>query len=333
MCHPRVTDLLVQHVKDSEATVVFLNIMRDVIDSFLDPNITPLERVRKIWQSIFIIRIWRQFIKSHKQYTLKDNFLTSNCYACLELNAHSLILCMLHLQKIKRSDLFLPLLFESQPCESMFRQIRSFSPMSSTVTNCTTKAALSIISKTQLQNQIVHETSPFFVYPRLGNDDSTNTVNKFSLPTSNEIIGEIEKCKHNAIITAHKLGLIPNRRQNNYACEVPLYTSSDRSRNRKVNVSYNPFVSPNLQNIKLKNFANNLDKDITSDCPYVGVIADDGELSVYKKTSLCWLWGKDRNKLSSDRLKRVQYKDNSSKKKKKNRTNFAIYTSKNVRKK
>lgn len=208
MCHPRVINLLIQNVKDSQATVVFLNLMRDVIDYFLDQNISSLERIRKMWYPIFIIRIWRQFIKSHKRYTLKDNFLTLNCYTCLELNAHSLVLCMLHLQKINRPDLFLPYLFESQPCECMFRQFRSFSSTYSTVTNCTIKDAISRISKIQLQNEIAHSTSPYFVYPRLGqkeknsNEDSTNTNTR--LPTKNEIINEIEKCKQDAIITAHK---------------------------------------------------------------------------------------------------------------------------------
>lgn len=291
-----------------------------MIDSFLDHNISPLERVRKIWFSIFIIRLWRQFIKSHKQYTLKDNFLTSNCYSCLELNAHSLVLCMLHLQEVNRPDLFLPYLFESQPCESMFRQIRSFTSTYSTVTNCTVKDAISRISKIQLQNEIMHETSPYFSYPRLGrkeqisNDDSPNK--NVSLPTRNEIINEIEKCKQDAIVTADKLGLLANganRHQINVTCKIILYAPTVRNQVRKKKLNYKSFVIQNLQNIQLKNFAVKLNKSITSECPYVEVITDDGEVGVHKKMSLCWLWGRERHKLSSDRLKRVQYKDDDSK--------------------
>lgn len=237
MCHPRVTNLLKYHVSDSEATVVFLNIMRDVIDSYLDQHISPLERIRKMWYPLFIIRIWRKFIKTHKQYNLKDNFLTANCYSCLELNAHSLVLCIFYLQKINRPDLFLPYLFESQPCESMFRQLRSFSSTFSTVTNCSIKEALSRISKIQLQNEIIHGTSEHFVYPRLGQKEQISNDSSMDksivLPTRSEIIDEIEKCKQDAIIISRKLGLIVNRKQTEFTCKVPLYAPSVHSRTRQ----------------------------------------------------------------------------------------------------
>lgn len=149
--------------------------MRDVIDAFMDQSLGPMQRIRKMWYSIFIIRIWRQFIMLQKKYKLKDNFLTSNCYACLEINAHSMIMCMLHLKQTNRSDLFLPHLFESQPCESLFRQLRSFTSTYSTVTNCTIKEAMSRISKIQLQNDIIHGTSSHFVYPRFSKHTPNDT--------------------------------------------------------------------------------------------------------------------------------------------------------------
>lgn len=126
MCNERVTVLLRDNVKNSDGTIQYLQMMRDIISSFMDLNLCPLQRIRKIWYSIFLIRIWRRFIVTNKKYTLKENFMSSNCYACIEINAHELVKCLIHLKKIDKPEYFRPFLFESQPCESMFRQVRSY---------------------------------------------------------------------------------------------------------------------------------------------------------------------------------------------------------------
>lgn len=97
MCHPRVIQLLKVHVKESEGTVFYLQMMNDVIGALMNVDLTPLQRIRKIWYPLFIIRIWRSHIQKH--YSLKDNFLTSYSYFCIEQNAHSLVLILLHLIK------------------------------------------------------------------------------------------------------------------------------------------------------------------------------------------------------------------------------------------
>lgn len=117
ICDSKVTDLLTDHIENSQATVTFLRITRDIIECFIDPNLTPVQRLRKIWYSLFLIRIWREFIVSSKHFTLKNNFLSVNCYACIELNAH------IYLTRIDKPHLFKPHLFQSQACENMFRHI------------------------------------------------------------------------------------------------------------------------------------------------------------------------------------------------------------------
>lgn len=167
MYDQKVIDLMRNHVNGSQGTIQFLQIIRDVVSSYMERNLTPLQRVRKIWYSLFLIRIWREFILSRKNTALKDNFISQNCYVCIEINAHSLVKCILYLKKIDKPELFLPYLFESQPCEAIFRQLRSMSPVNSTVTNCTVKEANSRISKIQFQNEIMQTTSSDFIYPRL----------------------------------------------------------------------------------------------------------------------------------------------------------------------
>lgn len=190
--------------------------MRDINDCFTDVNLTPLQRVRKIWYSLFLIRIWRESILSSKTYRLKDNFLSSNCYSCLELNAHELINCLLYLKKVNKPEWFKPYLFSSQPCENIFRQLRSLSTDYSTVTNCTVKEATSRVANIQFQNQIMHTTSNQFVYPRMKN---VSTCEKnIILPSASEIFKEVQFCQSLAIVTATKLGLIKKKQQTSNLC-------------------------------------------------------------------------------------------------------------------
>lgn len=64
MCDQKVIDLLRNSVAGSQGTMMFLEIMRAIIQSYLKADLTPLERVNKIWYAVFMIRIWRQFIVS-----------------------------------------------------------------------------------------------------------------------------------------------------------------------------------------------------------------------------------------------------------------------------
>lgn len=311
MCHPRVIQLLKQHVKGSEATALFLQMTNDIIECFMNQHLTPLQRIRKIWYPLFIFRIWRQFIVKHKEYTLGNNFLTSNCYSCIEINSQSLIWIMASL--MDQPELFLPHLYESQPCEAIFRQFRSFTSTYSTVANCSLKEAESRISKIQQQNDIVHETSSHFVYPRLAklqtkaSDTPNGTV---ELANKIEILNEIEACERDAVATARELGLIGKQKRTTYTCKVPLYNShSSKKKQERKQIKSNAgrnFVMPNLKNIHLKNFEGELKhNDIDETGPFVDIINGD-KRTIVKKTSLCWLLRTECQRLSSDRLQRVQ---------------------------
>lgn len=315
MCSSDVINLLRDNVANSRGTIQYLQIIRDVIDCYMNSNLTPIQRIRKAWYPLFLIRIWRDFILSQKNYSLKNNFLTSNCYSCIELNAQSLILCMSHLREIGKPELFVPLsdLFGSQPCEAIFRQLRSFTTTYSTVTNCTVKEATSRISKIHFQNQITQITSGDFVYPRL--EKKTVELNKTKLPTDDEIRNELQFCSSLAIRTAVELGLIKanNQENTNYPCKVNPYSehllSEKKRKNEKPISTSLVSLSPKfLQNIKLKNYHGKIvGKKITETSPYVEIKCHESSPIIVKKTSLCWLLGSEQQKLSNDRLRRVQH--------------------------
>lgn len=114
----------------SKATALYLDVCRWTTDSFLDKEMLPLDRLLNMWKGVFVIRGWYSSIRRNKLLSTTDNFLTSNAYACIEINAHGLI------NLISRTryspEIFLTPLFSSQPCESLFRQIRSMSTTFST---------------------------------------------------------------------------------------------------------------------------------------------------------------------------------------------------------
>ena len=105
--------------------------------SFLDPNLSPLSRVYRIWFVAFSLRCWRSWIIAHPSYTLEHNFVSSNVYLCVEINAHSLVMILIRLKRENKAHLLLPWLFGSQPAEIYFRLLRSLSPMENTQVNFT----------------------------------------------------------------------------------------------------------------------------------------------------------------------------------------------------
>lgn len=124
ICSETVRNLLEKHVENSEATVMFLDIVYNSIMAFIEPEMMPLERIDKAWYSLFMVRFWKEYISAHPVYRLKDNFMSTYCYACLELNAHSLVSILLHLRQTTQPHLFAPQIYDSQPCENFYRQIR-----------------------------------------------------------------------------------------------------------------------------------------------------------------------------------------------------------------
>lgn len=313
MCDSKVLNLLRAHVEGSEATVIFLQIIRDIIDSHMDSKLSPLQRIRKIWYSLFLVRIWRRFIETSKKYTLSKNSLSANCYSCIELNAHNMVLILLHLKKINKPELFQPHLFSSQPCESIFRQLRSFTTTYSTVVNSTVKETLSRISKIHFQNEIMYATSPHFIYPRLKTNSTDKNTTHFSLPSQDQIFAEIEVSSKAAIATAKKIGLLESNTPNNtiFKCKIVPWRAHGSSK-RKTKPSPEPnicklFRAEDLKNIQLKDWSHKVNADdIDEASQYTVVQCDSNKRVIVKKTSLCWLLNGDYRKMSNDRLQRVR---------------------------
>lgn len=312
MTDKKVTDLLIQNVVESIGTAKFLEIIRKIIDSFMDQSLKPLERVYKIWYSVFMLRLWRNFIINQKPLTLKDNFLTVNCLSCIELNAHSLIFCLLQLKENELSHAFIPSSYDSQPCEAMFRQVRSFTTTYSTVANCSVKEILHRISKIQLQNDIEVMDLIFTFQNHRSHEIKPPKI--FDLPAKDQIEEKIECAKKDALMDEVRLGLI--KRESAYyvdlSCKINPIDENAKEKKKKIKKK-DCLPSNQIENIMklktilLKNFSNKFDtEDVSENSQYVEVILDSNRRTIIKKTSLCWLLRTDCHKLSSDRLQRVR---------------------------
>lgn len=310
MCDNRVIDLLMSEVKNSNGTVTFLQILRDIIDSSYDKNLEPIERIRKMWYAVFVIRLWREFIESSPRYKLLENFMSSNCYSCIELNAHSLVLTVLHLKKIGMPHLFQPSLYNSQACENTFRQLRSFTTVFSTVVNCSIKEMIGRLDKIQILNDIA--LNPNFESPRLRKIPTQNpTINESTiLPSKEEIVAVIDECKLNALKFAKRIGLIRKNYSPRMTCGVTEYIRSDWYY-EPVEKSNKPL--PRFGHINLKDFSEEMKGKIISETSAYVQVDCLNKTIIAKKTSLCWFLRSEPCKLSSDRLQRVKAKSGSKK--------------------
>lgn len=323
ICDDRVIKMLNKHVPESKATVLFLQIISDCTASYMSVDLSPLDRIRKLWHALFMTRMWRFFVDNHPNLTTAENFMSANCYSCLEQNAHSMVLIILFLKKNNLPELFVPTFFNSQPCEEFYRQIRSFTSTYSTVVTCTVKEILGRISKIQLVNEISHEKESGFFYPK--SQKSVNlhgeNIKHYDLPSEDEIFRAVRESQREAVKSAIQIGLIDNtvaNKKNSCFCHISPYIPRKKKASRlKKRITKKNHLSTDIyesslitsmklnQNLRLTNYAHLfLKKIVPANSPYVEIPSCKTRF-IARKTSWCWLLGKETQKLSSDRLLRV----------------------------
>lgn len=321
----KVTTLLKQHVPESAGTVMFLKITNLFLRAFLDGSLTPCERVRNVWYTTFILRIWRESVVANLKPNekLATHFITTFTYACIEINAHALVATILRLKRCNMEHLFFPHLLSSQPCESFFRKFRALSTTGSSMTNASVLGTIQRCERIALVNEIEHNGSKKFNF----DTDSKRfreiyyrtklESNKFTLPSRETIIEEIEKAKQSAIKDAAELGL---KSKNHFKLEVNMPKVQDSGKSKKKNksctaVNTGPWTDgTKLETFKalhLADFSGQIDlKNFNEKSSYVRI--DDtclnnlGERCIYvRKSALVALYMQHSSKLSSDRLRRV----------------------------
>lgn len=230
ICSGKTIQCLIDYVPGSDATVTYLKAMQSIRLSYLDSDLNSKERVYHIWKAVFFFRAWRSWIlsserikessnkKAKSMYTLKDNFISSNCYTCIELNAHALVKKVLVEDSVlesgnENSEIFFSNLYGSQPCENMFRQVRSFTSTFSTIVNFNMLDILHRIKKIQLQSDIMNYSNGIIRFPRFEkkkeylNETSKTTKKVLQKLHRATIILEIEKARKDVISDMEALGI------------------------------------------------------------------------------------------------------------------------------
>lgn len=252
ICSDTTTRCLSDYVPGSEGTVIYLKVMRSVLNAFLDTKLKSTERIYLIWYAAFFCRAWRSWLvnsekiliagkkKPKRFYNLKQNFLSSNTYTCIELNAHSLVKQVLiedpsededTIEEVdnahsgaKDNKFFFPNIFGSQVCESMFRQVRSFTSTFCTVVNFHMLDIISRIRKIQLQNDIINAASGSIKFPRFEkkaasiSDGLNQGYHQLEGLNRKTIISEIEKARNAVITDLETLGIDTSKL--NFECQV-----------------------------------------------------------------------------------------------------------------
>ena len=160
-------DMIKKKIPDALGTYYYLEVLRCVVDSYLDKQLSPLVRVEKIWYAVFFLRCWREYIGVNKQYTLESNFLSQNAYMCVELNAHGLIILLIILRDTNQYTAFMPWLLGSQTCEKAFRAARSMTSTFSTIINFSMLGLLRQLHRMEIQLKLEAEGENAIVYPRV----------------------------------------------------------------------------------------------------------------------------------------------------------------------
>lgn len=304
--HERVIDALKQHVSNSEATIKYLNICKDVTSSFLQLDLMPLERIFKIWQRIYFLRIWRCFIMASKTYTLKDNFITSNAYSCIEINARNLIWLIKKFRDQNTPEQFLPTLFDSQSCEKAFGQFRSMGTTHYTKVNFSLYELLFMIGRVEVQNEISYfklkDTGISFPYQRVGK------TKIYPLPSDIDINATLARAKETAIIEAAKFGMSETANIDDFeiVSNLSINNNEDEFSDDDTGVleSTHEFDCENDDDEFQENM--NLSENLNENSPLTVVYDENGVKRIVRRSMMVWMLCEPIETLSNDRLRRVQ---------------------------
>ena len=148
ICDPKIARLLFEYVPGSKGTAAYMKVMYFIIQAYLSVVLTMKDRIYYLWYAVFFMRYWQTWIMANK-FSVISNFITTNIYLCVKLNARSLLDTIFLCIKSQSCSTFLPWKFGIQQCESFFRNLRSMASTYSTIVNCSILEAVYRIKRFQ----------------------------------------------------------------------------------------------------------------------------------------------------------------------------------------
>lgn len=296
----RVVDALKQYIPNSDGTIKYLNVCKDVTSCFLQLDLEPLERIFRMWRSVYFLRIWRCFILSTRMYTLANSFITSNAYTCIEINARNLILLVKKFRDQNTPEQFIPSLFDSQSCEKAFRKFRSMGTAQYTKINFSLHDLLHMIGRVEVQNEI-----SYFTLKNKGISFPHQKMGKtaiYPLPSDLEINATIERAREVAIMEAAQFGMNDVAHINTFKIVSNLSiddNEDDFIDDAEISQEFDDWNDESTEN---QIFSEHIDEK----SPYTTVYDENDVKRIVRKSTLVWMLCEPNETLSNDRLRRVQ---------------------------
>lgn len=192
---------------EHQATRIYLKLILYVMEAYIDPKTIPGERLRKAWYVALFCRFWKKGILLKQETTLKNDFITTNAYACIELNAHGMLKFLITCRELGKPEMFLMHLASSQPCESFFRNLRSMTSTNFTQINFTIFEVLHKVRRTLKLLHTPLETSEDHDYNISSAEKNLESVHiPSSLPNNDDIEQIVEEALNEARKDLSELG-------------------------------------------------------------------------------------------------------------------------------
>lgn len=240
---------------------------------------------------------------------MSENFITSNAYVCIEINALYLVELIKIFRNKKIPELFIPTLFSSQPCEETFRQMRSMSTINYTKINFTLLELIHLIGRVKLQNDIIHSklanVKVFFPRDRM----NKARLNEFPLPSDVEIQNTIQLVKSEALHEAKKFGMIVSVEKIEY-CNLTEIQAKPINETDMVSGDDCDDVTNMPECLNLKDYSSQ-QKCLDESSKFIEIKNNRGVSKVVRKSSLVWTLSNLKGALSalSGWLYELRYKE------------------------
>ncbi|KAL7014186.1 hypothetical protein ACKWTF_015791 [Chironomus riparius] len=155
ICSSNIIDLLRSKMSGSEGTCAYLQLILSIYKAYIEKETDPLNRLYHAYYAVSFIRRWRTDLDNKSC----GDFITSNVWTCVELNF--VFLLSLILKELGH----IIIIWNSQPCEELFRTLRSLSSFGLTEINFSSLEVLEKINRIQILHDIAFDLRENFVLP------------------------------------------------------------------------------------------------------------------------------------------------------------------------
>lgn len=313
----RVLESMQQNIVDSEATVMYLKLCKSITSSFSEYDLTPLERIYRIWHALFYLRIWRKWIMTQKDengkklYTLTNNFISTNAFSCVEINAHGLIHTMIKFRNENTPHYFLPTIFQSQTCENVFRQLRSMGTVNWTKINFTMYELIHMIGRWELQTDIIYNklNGSGVSFPR--HQNRPEKYKFYELPNDEQIRNALKSAQNDAFLDMARFGIEDIQITDIQHCltsnrKLPIHHALIEEDDTDSETENDNELDLPMEEDDFSDIDSNDSSILDAKSRFVEVFDNNGVSKIVRKSSVIWQLTESKHSLSSDRLRRVQ---------------------------